>query len=95
MAWAVMEHGIILMMNEVTYHFIVYRAATENIFTIPEYRRKKIGMATVAKSLSYLKKNGYKMATLTCVGDNLDAIALYNKMGYRVMGHLLELHWVL
>lgn len=35
------------------------RAATENIFTIPEYRRKKIGWKVVEKSLSYLKEQGY------------------------------------
>ena len=69
------------------------RAATENIFTIPEYRRRKIGIATVAKSLSYLREKGYKMATLTCLGDNVNAIALYNRIGYKVIGHLLAMHW--
>lgn len=76
-----------------TWHISDDRAATENIFTIPEYRRKKIGLATIAKSLSYLKENGYKIATLTCVGDNVNAIALYNRIGYKVIGHLLEMHW--
>ena len=37
--------------------------------------------------------NGYKIATLTYVGDNLDAIALYNRIGYKVIGHLLEMSW--
>lgn len=41
----------------------------------------------------YLKEKGYKMATLTCVGDNVNAIALYNRIGYKVIGHLLEMHW--
>ncbi|MGN1340656.1 MAG: GNAT family N-acetyltransferase, partial [Oscillospiraceae bacterium] len=75
------------------WHINDERAATENIFTIPEYRRRKIGLATVARSLSYLKSLGYKMATLTCLGDNANAIALYSRMGYRVTGHLLEMHW--
>ena len=75
------------------WHISDDRAATENIFTIPEYRRKKIGLATVAKSLSYLKEKGYKIATLTCVGDNVNAIAFYNKIGYKVIGHQLEMHW--
>lgn len=69
------------------------RAATENIFTIPDHRRQKIGLATVAKSLSYLKENGYKLASLTCLGDNMNAIALYTRIGYKVIGHLLEMHW--
>lgn len=75
------------------WHISDERAATENIFTIPKYRRKRIGLATVAKSLSYLKDKGYKTATLTCSGDNLNAIALYNRIGYKVIGHLLEMHW--
>ncbi|MGN0339077.1 MAG: GNAT family N-acetyltransferase [Lachnospira sp.] len=75
------------------WHISDERAATENIFTIPEYRRNKIGLATVAKSLLYLKENGYKIATLTCVGDNVNAIAFYNRIGYKVTGHLLEMHW--
>lgn len=75
------------------WHISDERAATENIFTIPKYRRKRIGLATVAKSLSYLRDKGYKTATLTCAGDNLNAIALYNRIGYKVIGHLLEMHW--
>ena len=26
-------------------------------------------------------------------GDNSKAIALYSKIGYKVIGHLLEMHW--
>lgn len=48
------------------WHMSDERAATENVFTIPEYRRKKIGKATVVEALTYLKEKGYKKATLTC-----------------------------
>lgn len=75
------------------WHISDERAATENIFTIPEYRHQKMSSFTILKTLEYLKNEGYKIATLTCVGDNTNAIALYNKMGYKVMGHLLEMHW--
>lgn len=77
------------------WHISDERAATENIFTIPEFRRKGMGIYTISKSLKYLKEKGYKIATLTCVGDNANAIALYNKIGYKVMGHLLEMHFEL
>ncbi len=75
------------------WHISDERAATENIFTVPKYRRMGIGMATVATALQYLKDCGYKMASLTCVGDNAGAIALYSRIGYKVIGHLLEMHW--
>lgn len=87
------QDGKKVVSSVTVWHINDERAATENIFTIPEYRRKRIGIATVARSLSYLKECGYKVATLTCVGDNVNAIALYNRMGYKVMGHLLEMHW--
>lgn len=68
-------------------------AASENVFTIPEYRRRKMGMLALTKALAYLKENGYKQATLTCVGNNSNAIAFYDRIGYKVVGHLLEMHF--
>ncbi|MGN1119684.1 MAG: GNAT family N-acetyltransferase, partial [Oscillospiraceae bacterium] len=65
-----------IVSSVIVWHISDERAATENIFTIPEYRRRKIGLATVSRSLEYLKQNGYKQATLTCIGDNVNAIAL-------------------
>lgn len=75
------------------WHITDERAATENIFTIPKYRQKKIGTYMLVKTLIRLKEKGYKQATLSCVGDNARAIALYNRIGYKVIGHLLEMHW--
>ena len=75
------------------WHISDERAATENIFTIPEYRRQKMSTITILKAFEYLKNKGYRIATLTCVGDNSNAIALYNKLRYKVMGHQLEMHW--
>lgn len=75
------------------WHISDERATTENIFTIPKYRRQKMGLLTVSAAIGYLKELGYKSATLTCVGDNVNAIALYSKIGYKVIGHLLEMHW--
>lgn len=42
--------------------------------------------------LSCLKERGYSQASLSCVGDNEKAIALYLKLGYTISGHLLEMH---
>lgn len=71
------------------------RSATENIFTIPDYRHRNLARATIAKALSFLRERGDTMATLTCVGDNRAAISLYIGMGYRVVGHLVELRYIL
>lgn len=69
------------------------RSATENIFTIPEYRKKNIARATIARGLNDLKKDGFKIATLTCVGDNTPAIAMYISMGFELKYMLIEMHY--
>lgn len=71
-----------------TWPFFVY-----NTTDIIKYRQKKIGTYMLVKTLIRLKEKGYKQATLSCVGDNARAIALYNRIGYKVIGHLLEMHW--
>ncbi len=69
------------------------RSATENIFTIPEYRRRNIGKSTVATALTFLKKRGDQLATLTCSGNNIPAISMYLQMGYEIIGHMTEMHF--
>lgn len=69
------------------------RSATENVFTIPQYRRKNIGRATLSAALKFLKERGDKEATLTCVGDNIQAISMYFSMGYEVLEHMVEMHF--
>lgn len=69
------------------------KSATENIFTIPEYRKQNIGRATLSYALQYLKEKGDTLATLTCVGDNLPAISMYLSMGYEVKYYLVEMHY--
>lgn len=69
------------------------RYATENVFTIPEYRRRGIGSETLYAALRYLKEKGGKQATLTVVGKNRRAIAMYLKMGYRLVYNMYEMHY--
>lgn len=67
--------------------------ATENVFTIPEFRRKGIGKELLFTVLRHLKEQGVRKATLTVRGENKKAIALYQKIGYRVEDCLHELHY--
>lgn len=69
------------------------RSATENIFTIPDYRHKNIARETIATSLRYLKELGETQATLSVVGENIPAITLYLGMGYHVFYNLFEMHY--
>lgn len=73
----------------------IRRSATENVFTIPEYRHQNIGRATLAYALQYLKDKGENIATLTCVGDNLPAINMYLSMGFELKYFLVEMHYTL
>lgn len=69
------------------------RSATENIFTIPDYRHKNIARETIATSLRYLKELGETKATLSVVGKNIPAISLYLGVGYHLFYNLFEMHY--
>lgn len=69
------------------------QSATENVFTVPEYRHRNIGRSTLSYALNYLKGNGQTLATLSCKGDNLPAINMYLSMGYELKYYLVEMHY--
>ncbi len=75
------------------WHIGEERGATENIFTIPEYRRKHIASELINIAFDKLQKDGKKIATLTVIGDNKSAMQLYQKIGYELMGYFIEVHW--
>lgn len=78
-----------------TWSFGEGHSATENVFTIPAYRRKNIGIETVCTALRSLKEDGEKEATLTVFGSNLAAIQMYLKIGYHLQYYLMEMHYTL
>lgn len=66
------------------------RSATENIFVVPEWRRKGIAIAFITEALKFLKDKGKKQATLGVFGDNGKAIALYKSLGYKMVDTILQ-----
>jgi ribosomal protein S18 acetylase RimI-like enzyme len=66
------------------------RSATENIFVLPEWRRRGVAKAFITEALKYLKENGKTMATLCADGDNKPAINLYKSLGYRMYSVNIE-----
>lgn len=66
------------------------RSATENIFVLPDWRRKGIAKALITEALVFLKEKGKTEATLGVFGDNRNAIALYQSLGYRMFYTLIE-----
>ena len=69
------------------------RAATENIFTIPAYRRQNIAREVIAVGLEELKRRGNQCATLSMLGTNVNAMKLYESIGYELMYLLIELRY--
>lgn len=67
-----------------TYLITEERSATENIFVLPEWRRKGVAKAFITEALKHLKEKGKTMATLCADGDNKPAINLYKSLGYRM-----------
>ncbi len=60
------------------------RSATENIFVIPEWRKKGVAKLVITEALKFLKNRGKNIATLSVFGDNKPAIALYKSLGYKM-----------
>ena len=69
------------------------RAATENIFVLPDHRRRGLGRGMIAAALGVCRDDGYTEATLTVEGGNLPALRLYHAIGYRMIGSMTELRY--
>lgn len=77
-------HNFVYIKNNQIIGFIIYSLMYENIeiidfFVKKEYRRKKIGK----KLLEEVLKNEYKNITLEVNENNIPAINLYNKLGFK------------
>lgn len=66
------------------------RSATEDIFVLPEWRSKGVAKYVITEVLKYLKSQGKSISTLSVLGDNKPAISLYNSLGYRMFGVMIE-----
>ncbi len=66
------------------------RAATENIFCKPSFRRKGLTSALIDHVSGILSDEGYSEASLSLFGENRPAFHLYEKLGYETQGFVLE-----
>ncbi len=68
---------------------------TENVFVVPEWRRRGVARCLLRESLIYLKDRGMAAAQLEPGSGNDPALAAYEEMGYRVVQEELSLGLVL
>ena len=67
------------------------RGATENIFVLPAFRKKGLATALIETAWNELRSRGKKVATLSVMGTNLPALALYQRIGYKLVFNLVEI----
>jgi Acetyltransferases len=67
-----------------TYWFNDNQGITEEIFVLPQWRRKGIAQYLIREALIYLKDCGKITAQLEVKKSNVNAVNLYCKMGYEV-----------
>ena len=67
------------------------RGATENIFVVPAFRKKGLATALITAAWNELRSRGKKVATLSVAGTNLPALALYQRLGYKLVFNLVEI----
>ncbi|MCR5277848.1 MAG: GNAT family N-acetyltransferase [Lachnospiraceae bacterium] len=67
--------------------------ATENIFTIPEYRGRKLAWNLLKHILLTKRVKGYNKARLSVFGDDFEALSMYYKMGFTLTKEKYELRY--
>ena len=67
------------------------RGATENIFVVPAFRKKGLATALIETAWNELRSRCKKVATLSVMGTNLPALALYQRIGYKLVFNLVEI----
>lgn len=65
--------------------------ATQNLFTIPEYRGKKFATSLIQKALKAIQSRGFSAAMVSMEGSNEKAMKLYQSLGYELDGFRVEL----
>ncbi|MDO5521672.1 MAG: GNAT family N-acetyltransferase [bacterium] len=69
------------------------RAATENLFVIPKFRRQGIAKELMATAAAHLKQQGFTCATLSMLGTNRKAMDLYLERGYKLYYLLIRMQY--
>lgn len=67
----------------ISYSMIYERAELNYLFVLPDDRKKKIASYLIEKMLEDLKKNSIVQITLEVREDNIKAINLYKKFGFK------------
>jgi len=73
-----------LVGSVMTFWFNDGEGITEEVFVLPQWRRKGIAQSAIREALIYLKECGKLTAELEVRESNVEAIKLYKKMGYEI-----------
>ncbi len=66
-------------------------AVTEDVFVVPQWRRKGLARYIIGEGMRYLAQNGKSAANLEVKESNQPAVRLYRSLGYRVVNTELQL----
>lgn len=69
------------------------QAYTENIFVMPKWRKKGVASCLISKGLSYLAQHGAKNAFLEVRANNIRALDIYKRMGYKIVKEQVVLEY--
>ena len=65
-------------------------AKVENLYTVPEYRRRGVASKLMDSFVHYAAERGFASVELQVLGANAEAIAFYQSMGFGVQQMTLE-----
>lgn len=69
------------------------QAYTENIFVMPQWRKKGVASCLISKGLSHLAQQGAKYALLEVRANNIKALDIYKRMGYKILREQVVLEY--
>jgi RimJ/RimL family protein N-acetyltransferase len=86
--WALIDNKVIAITSVRRGGTRDYHVGDIGLMVDRDYRRLGLGKYLLKLIIDQAQKMGIKIVTLSCFSDNLPAISLYKKMGFRVFGKL-------
>jgi ribosomal protein S18 acetylase RimI-like enzyme len=77
-------YALLTLPREQTFEVQESFGIVNELYVLPEFRRKGIGKKLLEQCLNRVKAEGFKTARISVISGDKDAIRLYKKLGFRV-----------
>jgi ribosomal protein S18 acetylase RimI-like enzyme len=82
-------YALLTLPREGTFEVQETFGVVNELYVLPEFRKKGIGKKLLEECLGRIKAEGFKSARISVLSGDKDAIQLYKRIGFRVFMHNL------